>query len=90
MKGFKPLGETCALHDYAELLSVLNRLGAFSPSQKADLCTENEFAMGNCGRACVDGCMASTFFPYLADNTPHTRHPEVPLLADIPKDSIAN
>lgn len=82
MNGFKPGGEACALHDYEELLAVLDKLGAISTSQKDDLCNENLYAVGQCSVECSRACMASAFFPYLADSAPHTRHLNVPFLAD--------
>lgn len=67
---------------YQPLVAFLLSKGALNYGLQEDLRITEYTAMNRCSQNCGKRCMASLYFEYEPDPSPHTRHPEVPLIAD--------
>ena len=68
----------CHLNRYDSIVWYLNSKGDLSPGDLADLEYELFVAMGECGRRCIDTCLATSFYGIQNNPSPHTRHPREP------------
>ena len=68
----------CHLDRYESIVRFLASKGNLSPGDLADLEYELLLAMGECGRRCVDTCLATSFYGIQNNSSPHTRHTQIP------------
>lgn len=89
MNGFKPGDDSCALRRYGAIVSFLKARDGLTEGEIADLEVELYTAMGSCAQACIDECMATSFYDENGREMHYARHPQTPsiwtVIGDMPK-----